>query len=233
MNVTHIIRRKDFLLDEYEIWDEESSVPLQEGDTLFRNDDGLVQRDQENEYGYRDFRTESFFGYAIAYEEGANQLAQLVAEEPYKYDCLVIPAIFLYRHCIELYIKDLLIDGKRVLGQMDTPIPTGHGISQLWDKLRSILSQMGIKSGPTDKEELEAVEACITEFDKIDHSSMSFRYPVDKGGTPLLKNHPLLASLRYVDLQHLAKNMKKISAFFLECNMLILTNKREKSHLRH
>lgn len=82
--------------------------------------------------------------------------------------------------------------------------------------------QTQAKSDPGSQEEQIAVEACIKEFSEIDERSEAFRYPVSREGKPLLEVNAYLASLRYIDLQHLAENMKKIAAFFMDADMMIL-----------
>ncbi len=212
------------------MWDEDSFVPLQKGDTLFCNDDERVQYDLKNDYGYQDFRGKSFFGYAIAYKEGADRLVQSLFGDPHNHHLLTLPILFLYRHYLELLMKDLVIEGKRVLGQPDASIPIGHKISWLWDELKPILLQIHIRPDLVNKEELEAVEACIKEFAQVDNHSMSFRYPFNKDGTSFLDENSLLASLHYIDLSHLAENMEKIDGFLKTYDMLIITYENRKKH---
>jgi hypothetical protein len=68
-------------------------------------------------------------------------------------------------------------------------------------------------------EEIEALEACLLEFSKIDGNSEAFRYPEDKDEKPTLKNKPHLQSLEYIDIHHLAEKMASIEQFFLESSI--------------
>lgn len=210
-------------MDEYEEWDGDDSGPLEKGDTLFRNDDKRTQHDVENGYAYHDFRKNHFFGYALAYKEGADRLVEALAEDGYSQHELVLPVVFLYRHYLELHLKELIIEGRKALGQPADAIPTGHNIFKLWNELKPILAQIQAKPYDLRKEELLAVEACIKEFSEVDERSEAFRYPVNKDGKPLLGKNTRLANLRYIDLQHLAENMKKIAGFFMEADMMIVT----------
>lgn len=215
-------REKGSPLDEYQEWDGDDSTPLETGDILFRNDDKRTQRDVEEGHAYQDFRTGHFFGYALAYKEGADRLVEALEEDGYSDHKLVLPIIFLYRHYLELHLKDLILEGRKALGQPAGTIPTGHNIFKLWDKLKPILAQIQAKSGPIIRGEQDAVEAYIKELTEIDERSEAFRYPVSTEGKPLLQENAQLASLCYIDLQHLAEHIKKIAAFFMDADMMIL-----------
>lgn len=116
-------------MDEYEEWDGDDSVPLEKGDILFRNDDKRTQYDIENDYAYQDFRTSHFFGYALAYKEGADRLVESLVENGYAHHKLVLPIIFLYRHYVELHLKELILEGKKLLDSL--LIPSRQDITSL------------------------------------------------------------------------------------------------------
>ncbi len=59
----------------------------------------------------------------------------------------------------------------------------------------------------TPRDDLDAVEACVTEFDEWDPQSFSFRYPVDRKGDLSLPGH-----LEQIDLHHLAEVMERLAS---------------------
>ncbi len=192
--------------------------PLQRGDKLFINDKARLQIDTSEGYGYHGYKMSTFFGYALAYKKAADLLVQNNQRLPDIFlDDLVLPIVFLYRHYVELMLKDLLIEGNKKYGkfspsEIKEKILDTHNIAYLWQKLKALLFAL------TDRSEyVEALEACLFEFSNVDDSSMSFRYPVNKKtGQPILRSNPHLRSLQYIDVHHLAKKMESIHQFYLE-----------------
>jgi hypothetical protein len=159
----------------------------------------------------------TFFGYALAYKKAADILVQYNQRLPDIFlDDLVLPIVFLYRHYVELILKDLLIEGNKKYGKISNSkyiekILDTHDIGYLWQELKALLFE------PADRSEyVEALGACLFEFSNVDDRSMAFRYPVDKKNNPFLINNPHLQSLEYIDVHHLAEKMKSIEQFYLE-----------------
>jgi hypothetical protein len=154
-----------------------------------------------------------FISYSQAYIEAADRLVQTLDKR--SSDTLTLPIVFLYRHYVELTLKDLIIQGNKKYNKPLTKIQQGilvrHRIDLLWQELKPLLQQA---HSAEKSEEIEAVEACLLEFSNVDESSFSFRYPVDKKNNPTLKNNPHLRALEYIDVRHLAEKMGSIDAFF-------------------
>ncbi len=120
--------------------------------------------------------------YARGYKEAADILVCHVAEQARGQDALVYPVVFLYRQYLELALKDL-IRAARKLQEIEDPVPMNHKIADLWSVLQQLLS----KIAPGDSvEELHQVGRLITEFARVDPTSMAFRYPEDREGNPSL-----------------------------------------------
>ena len=210
------------MFNEEGIYDEgPAPSPLRGGDQLLINDQAQLQLDALENYAYHGYKSGVFISYSLAYREAADRLVQTLHE--YSSDTLTLPIVFLYRHYVELTLKDLVSMGNEKYGKPSTPylrkILNGHRIDLLWQELKPLLQQIH----PTEKsEEIEAVEACLLEFSKVDESSMSFRYPVDKKKNPTLKSNLHLRALEYIDVHHLAEKMESMSAFFSESWMAFM-----------
>ena len=102
---------------------------------------------------------------------------------------LVYPTMFLYRHYLELRIKQLIL-GFQELMELQADLPNHHRLLMLWEKVRE-LERQAISLGDWDSEEnfdkYPEIEELIREFDKMDQGSYEFRYPVDKNGAPTLR----------------------------------------------
>ena len=119
-------------------------------------------------------------------------------------DLVVFPTVFLYRQYIELRLKQLLIEGNRLLNR-SFALPKHHRLDTLWHECKSLLKQ--IEPKVTDQE-IAGLEACIIEFHTTDPLSTAFRYHVDTKDNPSLP-----PELRYINIPNLAKVMAKIDSF--------------------
>lgn len=94
-------------------------------------------------------------------------------------DKLLYPTIYLYRHCIELKLKDLILLGVRVgnliRDEKLEEILTHHELTKLWTKAKRFLQL----NYPEDKEQVSAVEAVVQEFHQIDKDGQTMRYDRD------------------------------------------------------
>ena len=139
--------------------------------------------------------------YAFGYKEAGDVIANYVISERRYQDALVFPLVFLYRHYLELELKDL-IHQARLLLDIDEPFPKNHRIDGLWRTCRRLLEEIS----PGDSEEsLEEVERLIQEFSEVDPLSIAFRYPEDKVG------NPTLPGIRNINLRNIAEVVNRIS----------------------
>jgi len=194
--------------------------PLQRGDKLFINNETRLQLDTTEDYVYYGLKKRSsFFGYALAYYRAADRLVKTFNSFPDIFnDTLEIPIVFLYRHYVELTLKDLVSDGNTKFGNPRIDFSYGHKIDLWWKELKPLLLRLFALE--KSSEEIEAVEACLLEFSNVDDLSEAFRYPVHKKSKkPFLKNNPHLQSLEYIDVHHLAEKMASIYQFFLVCSI--------------
>lgn len=140
--------------------------------------------------------------YADGYRKAANLLVER-CETFYDRNTLIYPIAFLYRQYIELALKEFILDGNRVVAEPH-PLPTHHGLDQLWGVCKEIICERRLPVSPGD---LAAVERGIREFSNFDPTSDAFRYPVDKKGTP---SKPLTAGS--LSIRGLAATMDQVAA---------------------
>ncbi len=176
------------------------------GEQLFRFDIG----DQSN--ACLNFIGDQFDLYAVGYKRAADLLVEHVLDTNSNQDILIYPIAFLYRHYLELRMKDIIKDGNLLLDSINS-YPKDHGINNLWDSCKVIIKQLDQKNSLAD--ELEAIDDIIKEFSKIDPTSMAFRYPTDK------KDNPSLPGIRHINLGNL-KYVMESTAHFLDATSGIL-----------
>lgn len=209
------------MFNEDEMYEGPDPSPLHRGDQLFINDQAQLELDALENYAYHGYKSGAFSSYSMAYMEAADRLVQTPHER--SFDTLTLPIVFLYRHYVELTLKELIDLGNKKYGKPSTPyldgILKGHRIDLLWQELKPLLQQA---HSAEESEEIEAVEACVMEFSNVDEGSFSFRYPVDKKNNLTLKNNPRLRDLEYIDVHHLAEKMGSIDAFFNLSYMLFI-----------
>lgn len=139
--------------------------------------------------------------YATGYKDAADVLVAYVENYSRRHDTLVYPIFFLYRQYLELAIKDLLRDVLRLQDKQDS-VPVTHNIDHLWRICHKLL----VEIAPDNSDEsLRHVGRLISEFSKVDPTSMAFRYPVDKEGNPTLQG------LTHVNLRNAKDVIDKVS----------------------
>jgi hypothetical protein len=148
--------------------------------------------------------TDNFQVMCSGYLLGAELLVDSVVDSGRNQDLLVYPIIFQYRHYVELRLKELIDLGRGLTGETGKD-PWGHSLLALWRKARPLLER--IETG-SPKEDLNAVEEVILQFEKFDGTGESFRYWKDSN-----ERNPL-ASLNHINLRILRDVMKGITAFF-------------------
>ena len=139
----------------------------------------------------------SEFGiYAGAYRRAAENLVNTLLSNNSFHDIDPCPIIFLYRHSIELYLKEICLLGYDLFNLLDKPLLL-HGKNLEIDKLfnnHKLLPLVKVLSQISDqlnwKWDLEDqfnhfrrfvdFESAIQEIDELDSGSYSFRYPYDK-----------------------------------------------------
>ncbi|RTQ30667.1 hypothetical protein EJP69_28695 [Variovorax gossypii] len=135
---------------------------------------------------------EDVLAYAEAYRNAAHGLIDALEQsgETSQTDHTACPAVFLYRHAIELYLKAMLhriakmsVDDQ-ALRQLLPRLWREHSLAKLLDMAQPVLAAMRerlpLALRVFDEEELQF----LFELDRIDPGSYAFRYPVASTGGP-------------------------------------------------
>jgi hypothetical protein len=114
---------------------------------------------------------------------------------------------FCYRQYIELQLKSLIQAGSDLIDE-DPKFAYSHNLDQLWTRCRTVLENIDPPPFETD---LDAVEEKIKQFDVVDPTGMSFRYPVGRGraGEPVL----LPLDLNTFNVRHFVDQIEQIASF--------------------
>ena len=133
---------------------------------------------------------------------------------------LIYPIVYLYRHHIELALKNLIILSLDLLNmEIETHI-TGHKIDKLWKKLKPLLNPVceSANNSPFPIEDLDGIDSYISQIADYDPDGQRFRYSVDiKGGNSIKQNTKLINIRVFADaLEKLSNYLDGINNFFSE-----------------
>ena len=141
--------------------------------------------------------------YAAGYKQAADLLVKYVLEKHIDQDTLVYPIVFLYRHYIELQLKEIISLGKGL--DLDIKVEKDHELKSLWLESRQIIAEVWPEDSNND---IKAVQEIIHQFSACDPGSTAFRYPTTK------KGKPSLTDLEQINLRNLGDIMAGIGSFF-------------------
>lgn len=147
------------------------------------------------------FAPNAWLAYALGYKEAADRLVAQLEDERRKQDLLAYPIVFLYRHYLELAIKDLIRQAQKLLGDRAEFAQT-HSIDELWRKCSPLLER--VSTGDSIQEQKQ-IGRLLREFVAVDPFSTAFRYPVDREG------NQSLPGIRNIDLPNVRDVIAKIS----------------------
>lgn len=189
-------------------------------ESILSGEEDEKPREPTNRHGFLRLReydyTVAFDDYAIGYKEAADQLIDGIGAGRSNDAYLAYPIMFLYRHYMELRLKEIVI-GLKELGslsadfdhfnlwpQLPDPQEHGHCLNYFWGLM--LRHWFGAIKGQLVAgivlEELESkydvIGERISELDEIDRSSVVFRYPVDTDGNPHRISTPNLRELIHV-----------------------------------
>ncbi|MGK3115854.1 hypothetical protein [Candidatus Pantoea formicae] len=127
--------------------------------------------------------------YTEGYRRAADILIRHIDETARDQDFLVYPVVFLYRHHIELQIKQVTGLARRLLREDD---PRGgdrgtHNLNSLWEVARRLLLQADDTLGPSD---FRRVSDVVRALHEADLRATGFRYArTAEGGRSLQGIH--------------------------------------------
>jgi hypothetical protein len=116
-------------------------------------------------------------------------------------DFCIYPLVFLWRHYLELRMKELLISLSALYDEK-RPTLTMHDLGTLWGRLRPLIE----RNRSASQADLRRAHRIVREFAKKDPTSESFRYQEDK------KGNRSLADVSLINIPNVNAKMKDISA---------------------
>ena len=148
------------------------------------------------------------------YLRGAQILVQAVGEKERDQDFLVYPIVFLYRHYIELLLKEVirgtpyLLD--RELTANEKKHLQSHRIDLLWNDFKPLSAAITKVAGWSDLpiDDIEGIDDYIRQISEIDPDSYRLRYAHTKKGVPSLPK-----SLTHINLRHFGELMDRLARY--------------------
>ena len=151
--------------------------------------------------------------YTQGYKQAADTLVETVITTTSHQDLLVYPILFLYRHYLELRLKGIISDGKRLLDD-DNGFPEHHRLIDLWSIVKGVTRKVWQSNDPP---EFEYIDHILSELSELDSGSMTFRYPIDKQGHNALKN------ITYINIRQAAEMIEEAAEFLDSVRMNLTT----------
>jgi hypothetical protein len=148
------------------------------------------------------------------YSRQYERASHLLIESMETGEMAIYPAVFLYRHFLELQLKAILALGVVVEHVEDekvnakehaTEILNTHNLTFLTGGCRTVCERVGLLRNSAFATAFTVFEGCIQELSAIDPESFAFRYPTDKRLQPTIRG-PLS-----IDLPHLTRTMHRIA----------------------
>lgn len=144
--------------------------------------------------------------YAAGFQRAADMVVEAAQHDQRNPDDLFSPVAYLYRHHLELMLKEVVRLGVR-LGSLHgcEEILGEHNLHKLWNRAKQLINEVWPDSPDHD---LRAAEQVILEFHRHDPSGQTFRYARDKTGEAYIKDGPDRA-----DLVNLRETVGAVSSF--------------------
>jgi hypothetical protein len=137
-------------------------------------------------------------GDIVAYVSGFDQAARLLWESingdgAGSPDVLVYPLVTLWRHTMELRLKQIVGYGTWI--KTGRPrYPTGHDLRSLWSDAKPFVVELDERE--QERAAIQAVQKAVHELHDVDPFCEGFRYPIAKvTGRPSLERAPSLVNL--------------------------------------
>ncbi len=135
--------------------------------------------------------------FARGYSRAASMLAQVLLSKPGFPDYEAYPIVFLYRHSLELYLKNLiyksgLLSAFRRMDDIDGILRPIHRLDTLADIATKVLRTLF-----PDMDEVQQLARQISnisyEFSQLDPDSYSYRYPTNTRGGAAARRHQTMS----------------------------------------
>ncbi|HEV2178190.1 MAG TPA: hypothetical protein VGW33_13470 [Terriglobia bacterium] len=124
-----------------------------------------------------------FFLYSEAFKKAAQRLLVATPLVPGD-DIDACPVVFLYRHALELSLKDIILAGDELKRSAGKPLSDteklfkNHDLDGMLSQINQIFAEVGWHRDSV----IEDIENAVRELNEVDRGSDAFRYPVNKKG---------------------------------------------------
>ena len=147
------------------------------------------------------------------YTAGFKRSVEILLENvksTYEVNTVIFPILFLYRHYVELSLKEVIGYGRYLDGNSKTPTG-GHNLEILWKEARAYIESH--ISEMTNAEELNRIEILINEIHSIDPSSEGSRYPFVKKKKDKGRHIPFPLNTAPISLNEFCVKTKEVFEF--------------------
>lgn len=146
---------------------------------------------------------------AEGYRLAADNVVRGATEGGESTELMFFPAALLYRHAVELLLKECIRYGQKLGVPLSNrggdALAGSHSLGKLWPRFLDVV-QARLPFEAEDRAMLEEAEQIVNEFDKYDPAGMAFRYSRDKEGQKkLLEGLPPLVCL--TQMQNVANRL--------------------------
>jgi len=110
---------------------------------------------------------------------------------------LTLPALYAYRHAIELGLKWTLVTYGRAFDVVSPDVHTTHNLKVLWDAFQQLLDAI---SHPGEEEGNRAARRVVMAFHEWDKQGDAFRYAVRRDGGAIILREQQIDLVRLRDV---------------------------------
>jgi len=144
--------------------------------------------------------------YSEGYRRAADQLYAAWDPKGTGARLLLFPLAYLYRHHIELLVKELLLLSTKFL-QLPPDWKWRHDDIRFWKLLRPMIDKLrAIHLSGFSVNQLDSIERLLTELSERDPNTQLFRYPIQRNSSCHLQQ------LDSLDLKNFCSLMQQLSA---------------------
>ncbi|MGW8956956.1 hypothetical protein [Paenibacillus sp. NPDC055715] len=189
------------------------------GELFKRNPD--IKKNAFPNWRRSNYSSWEFKVYSEMYKKSGDLLIDSVGDNiTNKADEVIIPSIFLYRHATELILKAILLThylmDKSMTRKKIQEKLKGHSLQTLWNKTENILQEYLSEAIKKNRTPIIIMKNAIEDLERIDSSSMMFRYPFDNE----YKEAQLIGNKEHnygIDYEHLKLSFSEVYNYFEGC----------------
>ena len=169
-----------------------------------------------------------------SYARSGDDLVAAMLHDRSKLDVHVYAVCFLYRHALELCLKDVVwkshyaLTGERRYAEQDLKELGKHKLTGLWTPAVRNAEKLLGEHFPLDTKQREAVRMLLDQFEQHDPESYSFRYPIlkKKQKGKERRTHP---KLRHVNVSDLRESIRQVLGWLEDVSGMIQYHVEQRS----